>query len=110
VARGPITFTDDTLWCGVSVYVGCFQLNGADVTVTDSDVLFPHWRQRDDVYRAAGTTTATTVSFTDDTVVGFEALGGARPGSSAVISGGSWQPSRPVKASGGRRLRRSRRR
>jgi hypothetical protein len=90
VPRGPITFADDTLWCGSSVYVGCFQLDRADVTVTGSLVEYPTRNPISEVLYHAGSTS--TLAFVDDSVLGYTRLGGARSSSAVLVSGGSWQP------------------
>jgi hypothetical protein len=90
VPRGPITFSDDTLWCGASVYVGCFQLDRADVTVTGSLVEYPKHNSIREVLYHAGS--ASSLSFVDDSVLGYGHLGQGRSSSTVLVSGGSWLP------------------
>ncbi|HXQ43272.1 MAG TPA: hypothetical protein VN816_01445 [Acidimicrobiales bacterium] len=88
--RGPITFSEDTLWCGASDYVGCFQLNGAKVSVTQSAIRFAgHSTVHENLYNAAGASTLTLVG---DSVRGCQSLGGGAAGSTVQVSGGSWAP------------------
>jgi hypothetical protein len=89
--RGLITFSHDTLWCGASTYVGCFQLGGATVTVTQSIIRFPKAATvHEDLYHAGG---ASTLSFVGDSVLGWKNLGQGRASSTVSVSGGSWNPS-----------------
>ena len=53
VARGPFTLEDDSLRCGVSVYVSCVQVTGGDVTVSNSSLQFPAATFHEPVYHAA---------------------------------------------------------
>ena len=88
--RGPFTFSQDTLWCGASVYVGCFQLSGATVSVTQSIVQFPKKDPiHEDLFHAGG---SLALSFAGDNVQGWTDLGQGRASSTISISGGSWNP------------------
>jgi hypothetical protein len=88
--RGPITFTDDTLWCGASSAVGCFELNHANVSVSQSVIRFPKRNQSHaDLYHAGG---GTTLALLDDSVRNWTHLGQHRASSTVAVSGGTWQP------------------
>jgi hypothetical protein len=88
--RGPITFTDDTLWCGASTYVGCFELNNADLSVTQSAIQFPKFdKGHADLYHAGGNS---TLALVDDAVQGWTHLGQTRASSAISVTGGSWTP------------------
>ncbi|HTT86024.1 MAG TPA: hypothetical protein VMF60_01535 [Acidimicrobiales bacterium] len=88
---GAITLSDDTLRCGASVYVSCFQLAGAsDVMVEKSTVTigYRHDAIHEAAYHLSG---ATHVTFVDDTVAGFGRMGTVGAGSNATVSGGTWK-------------------
>lgn len=89
---GPIAFIDDHLWCAASVYVGCFQLEGAqDLLVKDSSIVvgFPHDLIHEAFLLGDGNTHAV---FVDDQVSGYGKLGNTWPNSSMTVYGGSWKP------------------
>ncbi|HXQ43891.1 MAG TPA: right-handed parallel beta-helix repeat-containing protein [Acidimicrobiales bacterium] len=89
--RGPITFSNDTLWCGASAYVGCVQLDRADVTITQSVILFPKYNlYREELYDAGS---GSSLAFAGDSVQGWSnPLGQHRASSTVSVTGGSWQP------------------
>ena len=87
--RGPFTFVSDKLWCGVSVYVPCVQLSGADVTVTNSTLRFPAATVHEAVY---GLVARSQVRFTNDIVKGYGRTGDTSRNSSLVVNGGRWVP------------------
>lgn len=90
-ARGPFTFANDTLWCGASAYVGCFQLNEAVVSVTDSLVQFPTYNQYDEKLFEEGS--IGSLSLVGDSVQGWSNPMGQRRATSTIsVSGGSWNP------------------
>jgi len=90
-ARGPFTFSNDTLACGASAYVGCFQLNEAVVSVTDSLVQFPQYNPYREKLFEEGAIGA--LSFVGDSVQGWTNPMGQRRASSTIsVSGGSWDP------------------
>jgi hypothetical protein len=87
---GPITFSDDTLRCGASVYVSCFQLDGAtDMVVQNSTVTigFPADEIHESTYSADHDT---HITFANDVVNGFGVIGNIHAGSTATVTGGSW--------------------
>jgi len=88
--RGPITFSQDSLWCGESVYVGCLELKRATVSITQSVVRF-HQKStvHENLYDAGGASTLTLVG---DSVLGWQNLGQGRASSTIHVSGGSWDP------------------
>jgi len=90
-ARGPFTFSNDTLVCGASTYVGCFQLNEAVVSVTDSLVQFPPYNPyREKLFEEGA---VGSLSFVGDAVQGWtNPLGQRRSSSTISVSGGSWDP------------------
>ena len=76
---GPIVFDDDVFNCGASVYVACFDLDGAtDLTVENSKTTigYLHDEIHEHAYRATNNTVA---SFVDDTVSGYGVLGRGQP-------------------------------
>jgi hypothetical protein len=88
--RGPITFTQDTLWCGESVYVACLEINNATVSVTRSVIRFTKKSTvHENVYDAGNTSSLSLVS---DSVRGWKNLGQGRATSTVLVSGGSWIP------------------
>lgn len=87
--RGPFLFESDVLRCGASVYVGCVQLTGADVTVADSRLLFPAGSVHEAVYGLAGGASA---AFVDDVVKGYGREGSAAPLCHVAVRGGVWTP------------------
>jgi hypothetical protein len=87
--RGPFTFADDTLRCGVSVYVACVQVTGADVSVNGSTVVCPPATIHESVYNASQ---SSTMSFGGDYVTGYGRPGSTSTNSSVTVSGGVWQP------------------
>lgn len=62
--RGLVTFNNDTIRCGVSVYVGCLQLHGATVTVENSNVYFPGSTITPTYIKKDATTTLTLTNVT----------------------------------------------
>jgi hypothetical protein len=87
---GAISFSDDSLRCGASIYVSCLQLNGAtDVIVQDTNLTigFPESATHESVYTMSGNS---HIAFTDDVVKGYGEVGTARVGSSATVTGGTW--------------------
>jgi hypothetical protein len=88
--RGPITFSQDTLWCGESVYVGCLELNNATVSVTQSVIRFTKKSTvHENVYDAGN---ASRLALMSDSVQGWKNLGQGRATSTILVSGGSWKP------------------
>jgi hypothetical protein len=85
--RGPFLFESDELQCGVSVYLACLQLTGADVTVSHSQLLFPAGRFHEAVYSLKG---ASSAAFVEDIVKGYGRLGHASSRSSVHVQGGEW--------------------
>ncbi len=89
---GPILFDDDTFNCGASVYVACYDLDGAtNLTIENSTATigYPHDEIHEHAYRAVNNTNAT---FVNDTVSGYGILGGVSANSSVDLVGGSWSP------------------
>ncbi|MGH9016712.1 MAG: hypothetical protein ACRDY1_03095, partial [Acidimicrobiales bacterium] len=89
---GPIVFDDDVFNCGASVYVACFDLNGAtDLLVENSTATigYLHDQIHEHAYRAVNNTRA---SFLDDDVSGYGILGGVSANSSVSLVGGKWAP------------------
>jgi Big-like domain-containing protein len=89
---GPIVFDNDVFNCGASVYVACFDLNGAtDLTVENSVATIGYLRDRihEHAYRAVDNTRA---SFVNDNVSGYGILGGVSSNSSVSLVGGKWSP------------------
>ncbi len=96
--RGPFTFSRDTLWCGASDYVGCFQLNGATVSVTQSHIRFAgRSTVHESLYNDGAASSLTLVG---DFVRGCQNLGGSAAGSTVSVSGGSWDPAYAVAGGG----------
>jgi hypothetical protein len=92
--RGPITFSNDTLWCGASVYVGCFQLSGANVSVTQSTIEYPRQNTiSEDLYHVGS---ASTLSFVNSSVLGYTELGQGKANSTITATGGTWQRAHPA--------------
>lgn len=87
--RGPFLFESDVFRCGASVYVGCVQITGADVTVADSRLLFPQGTVHEAVYGLEGGASA---AFVEDVVKGYGREGTATPESRVDIRGGVWRP------------------
>ena len=87
---GPISFVNDSLRCGASVYVSCFQLNGAtDTRVENSRVTIGY--RRDLVHESAYSISGGThITFADDVVKGFGKMGHSFGSSTATVSGGTW--------------------
>lgn len=65
--RGPFLFANDTIRCGSSVYVGCIQITGADVTITDSKLIFPAGTVLPTEYKVSG---GGTLTLSGNTLVG----------------------------------------
>jgi hypothetical protein len=87
---GPITFDDDVFNCGASVYVACFDLNGAtDLVVENSTTTIGY--PRDQIHERAYVARNNTVaSFINDTVSGYGKAGTISSGSSVTVTGGRW--------------------
>ncbi|HTU37581.1 MAG TPA: right-handed parallel beta-helix repeat-containing protein [Acidimicrobiales bacterium] len=86
--RGPFVFTSDVLRCGTSAYVGCVQLQGGNVTVADSHLVFPSGSAEGAVYGLSGATAA----FSRDVVTGYGRRGNVSGASFVHIAGGVWTP------------------
>jgi hypothetical protein len=87
---GAITFSDDSLRCGASIYVSCFQLEGAtNVIVQDTTLTvgFPGDATHESVYSMD---LNSHIVFTDDVVKGYGHVGNVRVGSTATVTGGTW--------------------
>jgi len=87
---GAITFSNDSLRCGASDYVSCFQLEGAtDLNVQNSTVILghPHDAVHESVYSIDQDT---HITFSDDIVKGFGLVGSSHPNSTATVTGGTW--------------------
>ena len=87
--RGPFTFVNDTLRCGASVYVACIQANEADLTVTNSDLIWPAGEIREPVFHVSE---STGLDFTGDSVSGYGIPGWKDNTSTVNIAGGQWAP------------------
>ncbi len=87
---GAITFSNDSLRCGASDYVSCFQLEGAtDLNVQNSTVIAGY--THDDVHESVySIDQGSHITFSDDVVKGFGLVGSAHPGSTATVTGGTW--------------------
>jgi hypothetical protein len=90
--RGPITFLDDSLQCGSSVYVACVMAADAQLSFVDSTLTMPPGTIHENVYRAVEDSALT---FTNDTVSGYGEPGTAGAKSTVTITGGSWVPYTP---------------
>jgi Right handed beta helix region len=86
--RGPFLFESDVFRCGASAYVGCVQLHGANVTISDSHLLFPPGTVHEAVYGLSGATAA----FSRDVAEGYGRTGSTSGKSHLHISGGVWTP------------------
>jgi hypothetical protein len=89
---GPIVFDNDVFNCGASVYVACFDLDGAtDLVVEHSTATigYLHDQIHEHAYRAINNTHA---SFLDDNVSGYGILGGVSADSLVSLVGGRWAP------------------
>ena len=87
---GPITFSNDSLRCGASVYVSCFQLDGATDTEVENSTVTIGYRQ-DQIHEAAYSLSGGThITFADDVVKGFGKLGQSFGTSTATVTGGTW--------------------
>jgi hypothetical protein len=90
---GPIVFDHDVFNCGASLYVACFELNGATNLMVENSTAtigYPHDQIHEDAYYAINNTVA---SFVNDTVTGYGTLGTISANSSVWLGGGSWAPS-----------------
>ena len=87
--RGPFTFVNDTLRCGSSVYVSCVQANDANLTVTNSDFIWPDGEIHEPVYHVSEDT---GLNFTGDSVTGYGIPGWKDNTSTVNIAGGVWTP------------------
>ncbi len=99
-ARGPFTFLNDTLHCGASVYVSCVQSSHANITVSNSTLIFPHEGAtiHEPVYSAAN---GSGLNFAGDSVTGYGEPGWKDGTSTVNISGGAWAPYLPPQQSPG---------
>lgn len=86
---GAITFSDDSLRCGSSIYVSCFQLSGATNVIVQDTTLTIGFESatHESVYTVGDNS---HIAFTDDVVTGYGHVGTARVGSSATVTGGTW--------------------
>ena len=90
--RGPITFVNDTLLCGSSVYVTCIEAKDADINVSSSVVVDPVGTVHEPVFTAD---VSSGLNFFNDSVSNY-ATPGTKDGSSTVtIAGGVWSPYLP---------------
>lgn len=87
--RGPFQFISDNFECGSSASVACIQLKGADVTVSDSRLLFPPGTIHESVYHVVKSSTAL---FRNDVVKGYGTTGHVSHDSTLQVSGGKWTP------------------
>ncbi len=87
--RGPFTFVNDTLRCGASVYVSCIQANEADLTVTNSDVIWPGGEIREPVFHLLNNS---SLSLSGDSISGYTTNGWKDNTSTVAIAGGQWVP------------------
>ena len=87
--RGPFTFANDTLQCGASVYVACIQANEADLTVTNSNVIWPAGEIREPVFHLLNNT---SLNLSGDSISGYTINGWKDPTSTVAIVGGQWVP------------------
>lgn len=87
--RGPITFVNDALRCGASVYVACVMATDARVSINGSTLSVPGGTVHESIYRA---TEESALTFGGDTVNGYGQAGSADATSSVSISGGVWAP------------------
>jgi hypothetical protein len=87
---GPITFSNDTLRCGASAYVSCFQLDGAtNAVVQDSTVTIGYTQDamHESTYALSNNTHLT---FANDIIKGFGKVGVTDASSTATVTGGIW--------------------
>jgi Bacterial Ig-like domain (group 3) len=87
---GPITFDDDVFNCGASVYVACFDLDGAtDLIVENSTTTigYPRDQIHEKAYFAQNNTDA---RFINDTVSGYGKQGRVSSSSNVTVTGGRW--------------------
>ncbi len=96
--RGPITFLNDTLRCGSSVYVSCIQATDADIVVANSTVLVPGGTVHEPVFNA---NESSGLDFSGDSVSGYGAPGSKDTTSNVSITGGQWSPYSPPHPSPG---------
>jgi hypothetical protein len=96
--RGPITFLNDTLRCGASVYVSCIQSTDADIIVANSTVVVPGGTVHEPVFSA---NESSGLDFSGDSVSGYGTPGTQDSTSSVNISGGLWSPYSPPHPSPG---------
>jgi hypothetical protein len=85
--RGPFAFDNDVLRCGASTLVACVQLKGANVTISNSQLLFPESTIHESVYNLVKSSTA---AFVSDVVQGYGQEGRVSHNSSVHIQGGAW--------------------
>lgn len=92
--KGEILFDHDTMRCYASVYVGCFQLEGAQNLVVENSTVTvgsPATVIHEAFALADGNTHAV---FLDDDVAGYGRMGNTHPDSTVTVQGGVWQPAR----------------
>jgi hypothetical protein len=87
--RGPITFVNDSLQCGSSIYVACVMATDANMAIDNSTLVMPQGTVHEDVYRAAE---GSVLGFSTDAVSGYGQQGTADSSSSVTIAGGTWIP------------------
>jgi hypothetical protein len=87
--RGPLTFVNDTLLCGTSVYVACVQVKNGSVSIDSSTLQMPARTVHEAVYHA---TVDSTLAFDQDNVSQYGSVGTVDATSSASIVGGTWTP------------------
>ncbi len=88
--RGPITFSDDVLRCGSSVYVSCMEVSNGNLNVSNTFVHVPPGTVHEPIYHA---THGSTVTLDNDVVTGYGTPGTADGSSSVTVQGGSWTAS-----------------
>ncbi len=84
--RGPFYFVNDSIWCGNSDFVSCLMLKNANLSMTDSTLVFKDEPQ-EPVYNV---TDVSTVSFTGVNASNYYWKGLVGGRSTVTITGGSW--------------------
>jgi len=87
--RGPITFVNDTLLCGTSVYVACVQASHGSVTIDSSTLEMPARTVHEAVYRGV---VDSTLAFGQDSVSQYGSVGTVDSTSTVSVAGGTWTP------------------
>jgi hypothetical protein len=87
--RGPMTFVNDTLLCGSSVYVACVQVKNGSVAVNSSTLLMPARTVHEAVYHGV---VNSTLAFGQDNVSQYGPVGSVDATSSVSVQGGTWTP------------------